>query len=69
MVAMMLFIVSNPNDDVEKIHLKYFEPGLTFTASDLQHGHIEKQMRKTRKAYDFRDIVHTIKCNKVLEKL
>ena len=63
---MMLFIVSSPNDDVEEIHLKYFEPGLTFTVSD---GHIEKQMRKTRKSYDFRDIDHTIKCNKVLEKL
>ena len=62
----MLFIVSSPNDDVEEIHLKYFESELRFTASG---GHIEKQMRKTRNAYEFRDIVHTIKCNKVLEKL
>ena len=46
---MMLFIVSSPNDDVEEIHLKYFETGLTFTASDAEYGCIEKQMGKTRK--------------------
>ena len=69
---MMLLTVSSPNYDVEEIHLKYFEPGLTFKASNAAYGRIEKQMRKTRKAFDFSDIVHTIKqakCNKVLEKL
>ena len=59
--TMMLFIVNSPNYDVEEIHLKYFEPGHTFMASDAAHGRIEKQMRKTRKIYDFRDFVETIK--------
>ena len=65
---MMFFIVSSSNYDVEEIHLQYFEPGLTFTASNAAYGRIEKQVRKTRKVYDFRDFVQA-KCNKVLEKL
>ena len=47
--------------EVEAIHLQYFEPGYTFMASDVAHGRIEKQMRQTRKFYDFRDFVDVIK--------
>lgn len=58
---MMLIIVNSPKYNVEEIHLKYVEPGHTFMVSDAALGRIEKQMRKTRKAYDFRDLVNTTK--------
>ncbi|GFO39443.1 hypothetical protein PoB_006594800 [Plakobranchus ocellatus] len=47
--------------EVKEIHLKYFEPGHTFMASDATHGRIEKQLRKMGKVFDFRDFVDATK--------
>ncbi|RUS68512.1 hypothetical protein EGW08_023726 [Elysia chlorotica] len=59
--TMLLYLVNNPKYEVEKIQLKYFEPGHSFMASDAAHGRIEKQMRNMGKLYDFRDFVEATK--------
>ncbi|GFO45363.1 hypothetical protein PoB_007186800 [Plakobranchus ocellatus] len=57
----MLFIVNCPRYEVKDIHLKYFEPGHTFMASDAAHGRIEKQLTKMGKVFDFRNFVDATK--------
>ncbi|GFN94649.1 U-box domain-containing protein 16 [Plakobranchus ocellatus] len=59
--TMMLFIVNCPRYEVKEIHLKYFEPGHTFMASDAALGRTEKQLRKMGKVFDFRDFVDATK--------
>ena len=64
----MIHIVNSPNCDVDHIRLKYFESDHSFMASDAARGHIEKQMRRTGKVFDFRDIMEAMtaaKCEPV----
>ncbi|KAK3697789.1 hypothetical protein RRG08_026418 [Elysia crispata] len=57
---MMLYYVNSPNYDVDRIRLKYIEPGHSVTASDAAHVQIEKQIRRTGKLFDFIDIVEAV---------
>ncbi|KAK3784829.1 hypothetical protein RRG08_056788 [Elysia crispata] len=64
----MLYIANSLNYDVDRKHYKYFEPGHSFMTLDAAHCRIEKQMRRTGKLFDFRDIVEGVtaaKCEPV----
>ena len=66
--TMMLYIINNPSYNMDRIRLKYLEPAHSFMASDTAHDRIKKQMRRTGKLFDFRDIVEAVtaaKCKPV----
>lgn len=57
----LVAVVNDPKlKNLQKVTLKYFEPGHTYMSADSFHHRVENQVKKVRNLYDFRDFVNCV---------
>lgn len=48
LIEYIALLINQPEVQLQRIELKYFEPGHTFMATDSVHAGVEKQMKQKR---------------------
>ena len=56
----MVAIVNGPNNHIESITFKYFEPGYTYRSADSFRHLVEKEATAKKNLYDFEDFVQRV---------
>ena len=57
---MLVTAVNNDLFAFQTINIKYFETGHSFMSADVIHANVERQMKKQKNVYDFKDFVHCV---------
>lgn len=64
LISFLIYIMNSDEIALEKLKLKYFEPGHTFMSADSFHHQVEMSLKKKKKVYDFEDFKETVQsCN------
>lgn len=61
LICFFLYFVNSSETAVEKITIKYFQPGHTFMSADAFHHQVEQFLRRNKKVYDFYDFMNVVK--------
>ncbi|XP_031356311.1 uncharacterized protein LOC116180454 isoform X2 [Photinus pyralis] len=59
--SMFAYVVNCKELSLDKLQVKYFEPGHTFMSADAFHHQVEKSLKEKHKVLDFNDFIECVK--------
>ncbi|KAF2904979.1 hypothetical protein ILUMI_01201 [Ignelater luminosus] len=60
-ISSFIYLINSDQIGIKKLHLKYFEPGHSYTSADSFHHQVELSLKRQKKPYDFNDFTQAVK--------
>lgn len=61
LISSLIYLINTDEIGINKLHVKYFEPGHSFMSADSFHHQVELSLKRQKKTYDFNDFTQAVK--------